>query len=138
MKNKTVVDIGGNIADSAIYFALWGANKIVCIEPLPKNCELARKNVQFNNFSHKISAVLAGCSKNSGEINIDPSYSNGVFSTLKEFKVGIKVPLLTLQDILNQYALASDDPVILKMDCEGCEYEVILSADEQTLQNLIL
>jgi hypothetical protein len=39
VKNKTVVDIGGNIADSAIYFALWGANKIVCIEPLPKNCE---------------------------------------------------------------------------------------------------
>jgi len=138
VKNKTVVDIGGNIADSAIYFALCGANKIVCIEPLPKNYELARKNIQFNNFSHKISAVLAGCSKNSGEINIDPSYSYGAFSTLKEFKVGIKVPLLTLQDILNQYALASDDPVILKMDCEGCEYEVILSADEQTLQKFDL
>jgi FkbM family methyltransferase len=78
------VDIGGNIADSAIYFALRGANKIVCIEPLPKNCELARKNILFNNFSHKISAVLAGCPKNSREINIDPSYSNGAFSTLKD------------------------------------------------------
>lgn len=92
------MDIGGNIADSAIYFALCGANKIVCIEPLANNYELARKNIQFNNFSHKINAVLAGCSKNSGEIIIDPSYSNGAFSTLKEFKVGIKVPLLTLQD----------------------------------------
>jgi Methyltransferase FkbM domain len=39
---------------------------------------------------------------------------------------------------LNQYALASDDPVILKTDCEGCEYEVILSADEQTLQKFDL
>jgi methyltransferase FkbM-like protein len=39
---------------------------------------------------------------------------------------------------LNQYALASDDPVILKMDCEGCEYEVILSADEHTLQKFDL
>jgi hypothetical protein len=53
VKNKTVVDIGGNIAVSAIYFALCGANKIVCIEPLPKNYELARKNIQFNNFHIK-------------------------------------------------------------------------------------
>jgi Methyltransferase FkbM domain len=39
---------------------------------------------------------------------------------------------------LNQYPLASDDPVILKLDCEGCEYEVILSADGQTLQKFYL
>jgi hypothetical protein len=58
------------------------------------NYELAWKNILFNNFSHKISAVLAGYSKNSGEINIDPSYRNGAFSTLKEFKVGINVPYL--------------------------------------------
>jgi FkbM family methyltransferase len=108
------------------------------LNPYPKIASVTRKNIQFNNFSHKISAVLAGCSKNSREINIGPFYSNGAFSTLKEFKVGIKVPLLTLQDILKQYALASDDPVILKMDCEGCEYQVILSADEQTLQKFDL
>jgi len=138
VKNKTVIDIGGNVADSAIYFALCGANKIVCIEPVPKNHELALKNIQINNFSDKINPVLAGCSKNSGKITIDPSYSNGAFSTLKDFKVGIKVPLRTLQDILSLYTLTSDDPIILKMDCEGCEYEVILSADEQTLQKFDL
>jgi FkbM family methyltransferase len=104
----------------------------------PKNYKLAQKNIHFNNFSDKISAVLTGCSKNSGEINIDPSYSNGAFSTLKDFKVGIKVPQLTLQDILNEYALASADPVILNIDCEGCEYEVILSVDEHTLQKFDL
>jgi FkbM family methyltransferase len=134
VKNKTVVDIGGNIADSAIYFALCGANKIICIEPFPKNYELAQKNIRFNNFSDKISLVLAGCSNNRGEINIDPSYNNGAFSTLKDFKSGIKIPLLTLQEILNEYTLPSDDSIILKMDCEGCEYESILSADENTLQ----
>jgi len=134
VKNKTVVDIGANIAGSAIYFALCGANKIIGIEPFPKNYELAQKNIKMNNFSDKISVILAGCYNIRGEIVIDPSYSDGTFSTLKDFKAGIKVPLLTLQDILNEYNLPSDGSIILKMDCEGCEYESVLSADEKTLQ----
>jgi FkbM family methyltransferase len=134
VRNKTVVDIGANIADSAIYFALCGANKIICIEPFPKIYELAQKNTKLNNFSDKISVILAGCSNTRGKINIDPSYSKGTFSALKDFKEGIKVPLLTLQDILSEYNLPSDGSIILKMDCEGCEYESILSADENTLQ----
>lgn len=132
--NRTVVDIGANIAGSAIYFALCGANKIIGVEPVPKNYELAQKNIKLNNFSDKITVTLAGCSSSRSEITIDPSYSNGTYSTLKESKTGIKVPLLTLQDILNEYDLPSDGSIILKMDCEGCEYESILSADENTLQ----
>jgi FkbM family methyltransferase len=134
VKNKIIVDIGANIADSAIYFALCGANKVICIEPFPKNFELAQKNIKLNNFSDKISIIQAGCSNKRGEINIDPAYSNGAFSTMKEFKEGIKVPLLTLQDILNENNLHSDGSIVLKMDCEGCEYDSILSADENTLQ----
>jgi FkbM family methyltransferase len=134
VQNKTVVDIGGNIGDSAIYFALIGASKIICVEPFPKNYELAQKNIKLNNYSNIITAILAGCSHNRRTINIDPSYNSGILGTLKNFDVGIKVPLLTLEDILNDYHLQSDGSIILKMDCEGCEYETLLSADDTTLQ----
>lgn len=134
VKDKTVVDVGANIADSAIYFSLSGAKKIIGIEPVPKNYELAQKNIKFNNLSNNISVILAGCYNRRGETNIDPSYSNGAYSTLNDFKAGSKIALITLKDILAGYTLASDDSIILKMDCEGCEYESILSADKITLQ----
>jgi FkbM family methyltransferase len=134
VKNKIVIDIGANIADSSIYFALRGASKIIGLEPFPKNYELAQKNINLNNFSNKINLFLAGCSGNKDEITIDPDYNSGINSILKDFKLGIKVPILTLGDILNENKLMSDGSIILKMDCEGCEYEAILSAEKNTLQ----
>jgi FkbM family methyltransferase len=134
VQNKTVIDVGANIGDSAIYFALSGAVKIICLEPFPKNYELAKKNIKSNNFSNNTTLLLAGCSANSNEITIDPEYRSGNSSILIDCKKGIKVPLLTLEDILKENNLSSDSSLILKMDCEGCEYEPILSANENTLR----
>ena len=134
VKDKAVIDIGANIADSALYFALRGATRIICLEPFPKNYELAEKNIKLNNFSNTISLILAGCSNKREKINIDPTYQSGILSKLEDFRVGIEVPLLTLKDILSDYNLPCDGSLILKMDCEGCEYETILSADDNTLQ----
>jgi FkbM family methyltransferase len=134
VKNKTVVDIGGNIADSAVYFALCGATKIICLEPFPKNYEIAKENIQVNNFSNIITIILAGCSAKREEITIDPDYKSGVDSILNDFKFGIKVPLLTLEDILKESNFEPNGSFVLKMDCEGCEYKIILSANEKTLQ----
>jgi len=134
VKNKTVLDIGANIGDSAIYFALSGAAKIICLEPFAKNYELAEKNIKQNNFSNKISIRLAGCSGKRDYAIIDPEYESGGSSILKDFKKGIKVPLLTLEDILKECDVNLGRSIVLKMDCEGCEYDAILSANENTLQ----
>ena len=40
---KTVLDIGANIGDSCVYFALCGSSRIIAIEPFPRNYELAKK-----------------------------------------------------------------------------------------------
>ena len=134
VKNKTVIDIGANIGDSAIYFALCGATKVICLEPFPKNYDLAKKNITVNNFSNNVTLLLAGCSGNRGEITIDADYKSGNSSIVKDFKRGIKIPLLTWEDIINESNLISDSSIILKMDCEGCEYEPILSTNERTLR----
>jgi predicted RNA methylase len=42
-RGKIVIDIGVNIADSSIYFALKGADKVIAIEPFPRNYEMAKK-----------------------------------------------------------------------------------------------
>jgi hypothetical protein len=41
---------------------------------------------------------------------------------------------MNLEGILNENNLISDSSMILKMDCEGCEYEPILSTNESTLR----
>jgi len=134
VKNRTVIDIGANIGDSAIYFALCGATKIICLEPFAKNYELAVKNIKQNNFSNKISVQLAGCSGKRDHIIVDPEYESGGSSILKDFQKGIKVPLITLEDVLKECDVNFDESIILKMDCEGCEYDAILSENEKTLQ----
>lgn len=125
VRGKTVIDIGSNIGDSLLFFAMMGASRIIGLEPFPKNYEKAKKNIIINNYSDKITVLLAGCSSTAGHITVDPSYDSGVDSKLDEFNQGVKIPLLTLENIIDNYNIPKDS--ILKMDCEGCEYESILT-----------
>jgi len=54
VQNKIVIDVGGFNGDSAIYFTLKGAAKVISLEPFPKNYEIANKNIYKNNFSINI------------------------------------------------------------------------------------
>lgn len=115
VKDKVVIDIGANIGDSSIYFALKGARRIVAVEPDPKVYALAKKNIETNGLSDRIELVRAACANT----NLDSQGNNNK-------------PLVTLDRIIEMPAIK---PSILKMDCEGCEYDVILSASTETLLN---
>jgi FkbM family methyltransferase len=133
VEGMIVIDVGANIADSGIYFALRNANRVIGVEPFPKNYELAKKNIEVNNLSNKITMVLAGCAANRGYINVDSRLESGIANQIDgDFKRGARVPLLTLEYLLKEYKIQRGEAV-LKMDCEGCEYDVILSAKDEIL-----
>jgi FkbM family methyltransferase len=134
VQGNIVVDIGANIADSCIYFALKGATKIFAIEPYPRNYDIANKNIKVNGFTYTVSLKLSGCAGKRGDISIDPLYRSDHSSRLVEFEQGIKIPLVTLKDILDENKLW-DEKKVLKMDCEGCEYDTILFSDCHTLRS---
>lgn len=48
--NKIVLDIGANIGDTAIYFAVNNASKVIALEPYQNNFEIAKKNISLNNL----------------------------------------------------------------------------------------
>jgi hypothetical protein len=48
---------------------------------------------------------------------------------VKEYKGGVKTPLLSLKTILEQYSNVLNGDLLLKMDCEGCEYALLEEDD---------
>jgi len=131
VKGKQVVDIGANIGDSSIYFALKGAEKVIALEPSPKNFESAKINIKLNNLGEKINLIQAGCSSKKGTTKVNKDEGGARYSLQHNDSSSVSVPVITLHDILQ---LVDGKECVLKMDCEGCEYETILSSSKETLQ----
>lgn len=128
---KIVVDIGANIGDSAIAAALSGATHVYAFEPYPYSYEMARKNIGLNSLGKKITIVNSGCGGRSTTIRIDDSFKSSMSSDIKKSKNGKKISIFTLEEITKKYKLNSG---ILKLDCEGCEYGVILGSSNEILR----
>ena len=129
VSNRDVVDVGANIGDTAIYFALKGAKHVYAFEPYPYSCSFAMKNIKLNHLEDKITLLNEGCGKN-GFVTIREDYENTGSADLKSFKVGKKIKIESLNKIVKRFNLKH---AALKVDCEGCEYDLILNASDSTL-----
>jgi len=130
VKDKDVVDVGANIGDSAIYFALRGAKHVYAFEPYPYSYNIAKKNIKLNHLEDKITLLNEGCGK-SGFVIIKEDYKNVSGTDLKNFKEGKKIRIVSLDEIVKRFNLKH---AALKVDCEGCEYDLILNASDEALK----
>ena len=131
VKGNNVIDIGANIGDTAIYFALNGAKHVYAFEPYPYSYEIALKNIKLNGLEDEITLLNIGCGKK-GYIKIDTNYKNFGGTDLKHFKKGEKIKIMTLSDIIKRFNL--NNKSVLKVDCEDCEYDVLLKTEVQDLR----
>lgn len=131
VEGRQVVDIGGFIGDTAIYFALKGAKYIYAYEPYPDSFEIAKKNILYNNLENKITLFNKAVGKEKGHIFLNQNVEGYPSSELTISEKGIKVDIVTLEEIANGFNL---NDAILKMDCEGCEYDIILNSKKDTLR----
>ena len=132
VKGKDVIDIGANIGDSAIYFALKGAKHVYAFEPYPYSYYIANKNIRLNGLQDKITLVNQGCGGKETTIKIDNNYENFGGTDLKAFKSGKEMKVTTLNEIIKKFNI--EYPAVLKIDCEGCEYVVLLKANNSDLR----
>jgi FkbM family methyltransferase len=123
VKDKNVLDIGAFVGDSAIYFILKGAKKVYAIEPHPGAFKEMIDNIKLNNMEDKIIPINIGISYDNDYIFIPKGKVNIEGSLFRSEGNGIKIPAGKLSDIIEKYNI---DAQILKMDCEGCEYDIIL------------
>jgi FkbM family methyltransferase len=128
VKDKVVIDVGAFVGDSAIYFALKGAKRVIAVEPHPGAFAEMLENIELNNLRNIIIPVNAGLASKSGMVCLEKSFDNS--DTLSIYH-GLgdcinAVPAVTLGELISRFGVDPDNAV-LKMDCEGCEYDVILN-----------
>jgi len=129
-KGKKVIDVGANIGDTAIYFALKGAKHVYAFEPYPYSYSIAKRNIKLNHLEDRITLLNEGCGK-SGFVTIREDYENTGGTDLKNFKKGKKIRIESLDEIVKRFNLKH---AALKVDCEGCEYDLILNASDEALK----
>ena len=132
VKNKVVIDIGANVGDSAIYFALKGAKHVYAFEPYPYSYRIAMQNIKLNKLQDKITLLNEGCSSNEGKIKINTEYKNFGSTDLKNFKKGTNINITTISGILKRFKITEE--AVLKIDCEGCEYGILLETKNSDLR----
>ncbi|MGP8069900.1 MAG: FkbM family methyltransferase [Candidatus Bathyarchaeia archaeon] len=145
-KDKVIVDIGMGNGDSAIFFAKRGAKLVLGLEPYPDNFNLAKENIKLNGIEDSVIALNLALSQTKGIVNMLVASRSPTWSTTNYpaytpnqemmgwFDTVIKVPATTLEALLQDFGLEHVD--LLKLDCEGCEHEVISSASPDTLNRI--
>jgi len=124
VKEKRVLDIGASIGDTAVYFALRGAREVVAFEPYPFSYQFALRNMEANGLGN-VRVINAGISGRDGTVRVTrgENTSGGVLKPSNE-PDAVEVPIYSLDRVLEKYGPFD----VMKMDCEGCEYDAILNS----------
>ena len=130
IKNKNIIDIGANNADTALYFAKNGAN-VIAFEPVKHIYELGLENIKLNpHLKDKIQFINKAVGGKKGTLNI----TTGSMKSYVDKNDSYEIEVITIEDIINEYNFPCD---VLKMDCEGCEFEIIKNYDLSKFNEII-
>jgi FkbM family methyltransferase len=132
-----IVDVGAGIGDFAIYAAQsQPKSQVYAFEPFSESFELLLKNIALNSIENIIpvkQAVWYYEDRLALDLSRDEPLqikSQDKFST-DDLKNSILVDAISLRKIIETYHLDQID--LIKLDCEGAEYEILLRAPAEIL-----
>ena len=133
----TIVDVGANVG----VFAVWAAKRleaarVIAVEPGPNTVTFLRQNLSRNGVTNaEVDAVAIGGEKRTASLY---RRGPGAMTTLylrdaygSTFAHEAEVEVITLDELFVRHRIDGCD--LLKLDCEGAEYEILFGADEATL-----
>jgi len=130
VKDRDVVDVGAYVGDSSIYFIQRGAFRVIAVEPHPFSYGMLHYHVTENKLLFPligyIKPVNAGLASKPGRVCVDVPSDKVAVTYFKLGDCSVTVPAITLGELINMFNIDPSDAV-LKMDCEGCEFDVILN-----------
>lgn len=124
LENKIVVQAGGFIGDTALYYAYRGAN-VYSFEPDIYSFNLALENIELNPELSKRIVMKNYALGNDETIDfpINPNGSGGSSAYSLNGKKTIKVKSVSIKTILEEFSI--NDPYLLDLDIKGKEFEII-------------
>lgn len=136
----TVVDIGAGIGDFCIYSAYGNPNTVIyAFEPFSESYHLLIKNLVQNAVENVIAFQEAVWSQG-GRLVLDLSEGEPLKIASRktpltdENKEAVTVEALALQTVMERLGINIVD--LLKLDCEGAEYEILMEASSITLSKI--
>ena len=130
VESRVVVDIGAGAGESAMFFALRGASRVISFEPFPTTYAVATTNLLANALADRVHLVRCAVGRTEEVVQLDADATSGC-SAARPFEGGIPTTVTTLERIVTDYAVRDG---CLKVDCEGCEYDVILGSKAKVLR----
>lgn len=135
----TVLDVGGGIGEFGLLAAHTGpGTQVYAFEPFPESFALMQENVRLNDAAnvHLLEIALGAESGtamldlSSGEPLQFQSQAPADSTTSRQ----IKVTMSSLHDALTQIDVVDVD--LIKIDCEGAEYDILFNADRTVLERI--
>ena len=130
-----VVDIGaqvGTFSLAAARFACQG--RVLAFEPYPENFALLCRNVSLNRCQNVEAYPWAvGAQSESRELFLSPLNVGG-HSFYMQSKKSIDVECVGINDLVDRLRLPRID--VLKLDCEGAEYEILGALSSEGFQKV--
>jgi len=131
VSGRTVIDVGTGVGDTAILFALRGARRIIALEPYPSLYKEALINIRANGLEDRVVLLNAGLGSYDGEVCASLNNVNEYMMFKQSSECSVKVKMYTLSSLIREFDIESGS--VLKVDCEGCEYEIIPRASSKDL-----
>lgn len=133
----TVVDIGANVGVFSIFAATRAPDvKVVSYEPHPQNFELLLKNIKLNDLKNikafPLAVVGSGEKRKLFIGGSDRTHSLIEPTANSKPKSYIEVNCITLKEIIGLISKCD----LLKINCEGAEYEILLGTPQEYLNKV--
>ena len=141
--NHQIIDIGAGLGDFTIYAAAKANKGVVhAYEPLQSSIDLLKQNMRLNTIEN-VTIFEEAVASQKGELTIDsgdvPAVSTRFTSAESTSSGGISkqantVAAIALETVINRLPDQRCD--LLKIDCEGGEFDIILNSSPEVLKQI--